>query len=474
MEDRQAWRTLAAQVLDHLEEGVHVVDAQGRTVFYNAKMAAMEQMRPEDVLGRPIQEVFRFQEAGGSTLLEAVREGRVTRNVRQTYFNSHGTRITTINHTYPLRLGDHIVGAVEIARDVTRVERLQEHLAAGTGARYTFDAIVHASAAMDEVVEQARRAARTDSSILIVGETGTGKELLAQSIHQASPRAAGPFVAQNCAALPEALMEGILFGTAKGAFTGAIDRPGLFEQAHGGTLLLDELNAMSPALQAKLLRVLQERTVRRLGDTKERRVDVRIVATMNDDPLAALSAGHLRRDLFYRLSVVTLVLPPLRERMEDVPVLVRTFIGKYNRLFGLHVQGVTPHLMRAFLRYHWPGNVRELEHTVEGAMNLVQGEEWLQTHHLPLYLRRRFEAEADAPEGSGGSVAQAQAQGAAQDAAKDASGRLRDRLAGYERAVLADVLARHGGNISAAARELGTTRQNLQYHLRKVGLRPRR
>ncbi|MCL6600968.1 MAG: sigma 54-interacting transcriptional regulator, partial [Alicyclobacillus macrosporangiidus] len=363
MEDWQTWRTLVAQLLDHLEEGVHVVDARGRTVFYNAKMAAMEQMRPEDVLGRPIQEVFRFQETDGSTLLEAVREGRVTRNVRQTYFNSHGTRITTINHTYPLRLGDHVVGAVEIAHDVTRVERLQEHLAAGTGARYTFDAIVRASAAMDEVVEQARRAARTDSSILIVGETGTGKELLAQSIHQASPRASGPFVAQNCAALPEALMEGILFGTAKGAFTGAIDRPGLFEQAHGGTLLLDELNAMSPALQAKLLRVLQERTVRRLGDTKERQVDVRIVATMNDDPLAALSAGRLRRDLFYRLSVVTLVLPPLRERMEDVPVLVRTFIGKYNRLFGLNVQGVAPDLMRAFLRYHWPGNVRELEHT---------------------------------------------------------------------------------------------------------------
>ncbi|MCL6516757.1 MAG: sigma 54-interacting transcriptional regulator [Alicyclobacillus sp.] len=520
-----------AQVLDQLDEGIHVIDGMGRTVFYNRKMALMEQMRPEDVIGQPVEAVFRFPE-GESTLLRAVREGRATHNVRQTYFNNRGMRITTINHTVPLRAGDKVVGAVEIARDVTRVERLQEQIAAGVGARYTFDAILHQSDRMREVLEQARRAARTQSSVLIVGETGTGKELLAQAIHLASPRAKGPFVAQNCAALPEGLMEGLLFGTVKGAFTGAIDRPGLFEQADGGTLLLDELNALAPALQAKLLRVLQERTVRRLGDGRERAVDVRIIATMNVDPLAALSSGHLRRDLFHRLSVVVLVLPPLRERMEDLPMLVRAFIDQFNRRFGLSVEGVAPGLMRVLTRYHWPGNVRELEHTVEGAMNLVQDERWLEVRHLPVYLRRRFEAGvgdagvvssaagvADAARAPDATVAgagaveagvveagavEARKPGAgsaaagvtetagstvagvtgadagaaagvtgADGGAAPARGRLRDKLNGFERAVLEQALTESGGNISEAARRLGTSRQNLQYHLRKHGLRPR-
>jgi arginine utilization regulatory protein len=460
-EQRMQRLQILEAVLDKLDEGIHVVDPNGRTILYNKKMADMEAMRREDVLGKNIQDVFTFSDATGSTLLQAIRFKQKTENVKQTYFNNRGLAITTINNTYPIMADGELIGAVEIARDITKVERLQENILKQTGARHTFDSIIGMSPQIREVVEQARRAARTNSSVLIVGETGTGKELFAQSIHNASARSIGPFVSQNCAALPETLIEGLLFGTARGAFTGAVNRPGLIEQAEGGTLLLDELNSLSPALQAKLLRVLQEKTIRRVGDVKDRPVDVRIIATINEDPLDAVAQGRLRKDLYYRLSVVTLFLPPLRERTEDIPLLTQVFINKYNQLFQLQVTGISDDLMQRFLSYNWPGNVRELEHTIEGAMNLIQDESLLGLAHLPFHMRRKLDARGDQE------VKQAGAN------ARDDAGRggLQAQLEEYQRSYLQKVLDKHGGNVSAAARELGMTRQNLQYWLRKLGLR---
>ncbi|WP_026975597.1 sigma-54 interaction domain-containing protein [Alicyclobacillus contaminans] len=459
--DREDAMELLEAVLDKLDEGIHVVDSLGRTIYYNEKMADMEAMRKEDVMGKNIQDVFTFSDGGGSTLVQAIREGRATENVKQTYFNNRGMPITTVNHTYPIRRGGRLLGAVEIARDITREERLQANMLKAPTTPHTFETILSSSPSMAEVIEHARRAARTQSSVLIVGETGTGKELVAQSLHHASSRSLGPFISQNCAALPESLIEGLLFGTVRGAFTGAVDRPGLMEQAHGGTLLLDELNSLSPPLQAKLLRVLQERVVRRVGDVQDRAVDVRIIATMNEDPLDAVAAGRLRKDLYYRLSVVTLFLPPLRERMADIPHLVEVFIEKYNRLFHLQVEGLQASVMDRFMHYSWPGNVRELEHTIEGAMNLIQDETMIGLHHLPLHLRRKLEWAV------GGEPADSRGE-------QGATNSLDAQLEQYERAYLEQVLHRHRGNVSAAARELGMSRQNLQYRLRKFGLTRRR
>ncbi|TGV00324.1 AAA family ATPase, partial [Mesorhizobium sp. M00.F.Ca.ET.186.01.1.1] len=263
----------------------------------------------QDVLHKPLSEVFQFHSGQESTLLTCLRTGNSIRNTRQTYFNDKQKEITTINNTYPIIENGQIIGAMEIANDVTKMERLiRENLLAKNGSRYTFEQIIGKSGPILDVIENAKRAARTSSSVLVVGETGAGKELFVQSIHNASLRSSGPLISQNCAALPDSLIEGLLFGTARGAFTGAVERPGLFEQAEGGTLFLDEINSLSMPLQAKLLRALQEKSIRRIGDTKDRAIDVRIIAAINEDPVEAIANSHLRKDLYYRLGVVTLFL----------------------------------------------------------------------------------------------------------------------------------------------------------------------
>jgi arginine utilization regulatory protein len=452
--------TIYEQILDKINEGVHVIDAEGRTVVYNRKMTELESMRKEDVLGKHLRDVFQFPPGQESTLLTALRTGEMIRNVRQTYFNDKGKEITTINNTYPLRDGNRIIGAVEIASDITKMERLiRENLMDRGGLRFTFDSIIGSSPAIQEVIENAKRAARTSSSVLVVGETGTGKELFVQSIHQASLRASGPFISQNCAALPDNLIEGLLFGTTRGAFTGAVERPGLFEQAEGGTLFLDEIHSLSLPLQAKLLRALQEKSIRRIGDTKDRAINVRIIAAINEDPIEAISQQRLRKDLYYRLGVVTLFLPPLRERKEDIPLLVEHFIQKYNQLFQMEVTGVTDEVARFFRDYDWPGNVRELQHMIEGAMNLMMDETVIAYDHLPLYhIHRKPQGEKE--------------EAALMTDGIDEVKPLKEKWKEFESDYIKKVVEKHHGNISRAAKDLQISRQSLQYRLRKLGLRP--
>ncbi|KHE66763.1 sigma-54-dependent Fis family transcriptional regulator, partial [Halobacillus sp. BBL2006] len=304
---------LYEKILNELDVGIHAIDENGKTIVYNKKMMEIESMAGEEVLDKDLLEVFQFEENQRSTLVHALKEGQTTKNIKQTYFNNKGKEITTINDSFPILENGKVTGAVEITKDVTRLEQvIKENVLKKKNTKFTFDQIIGNSALIQSVTEEAKKATRTSSSVLIVGETGTGKELFAQSIHNGSSRSSAPFISQNCAAIPDSLMESLLFGTKRGAFTGAVDRPGLFEQAEGGTLLLDEINSLEPALQAKLLRAIQERTIRRVGDTKDKQVDVRIIATINEDPIDAVAEHRLRKDLYYRLSVVTLFIPPLR------------------------------------------------------------------------------------------------------------------------------------------------------------------
>jgi transcriptional regulator with PAS, ATPase and Fis domain len=247
-----------------------------------------------------------------------------------------------------------------------------------------------------QIIEQA---APTTASVLIIGESGTGKELVAQTIHQLSPRADAPFVAINCAAIPETLLESEIFGHERGAFTGAIDRrAGCFELADRGTLFLDEIAEMVPVTQVKLLRVLQERRFRRLGGRVEQEVDVRVLAATNMDPVGAMSEGKLRDDLYYRLNVFTIDLPPLRERKEDLDLIIRALLDEFNARDRRNVKAVSPDAMRMLERYDWPGNVRELRNVIERATILARGE-FIEPPHLP-----RFGPPARVPEPAGGGV----------------------------------------------------------------------
>jgi arginine utilization regulatory protein len=454
---------LYKRVLDEIDVGVHVIDETGKTIIYNSKMMEIESMDREDVLEKKILDVFVFADNQYSTLIKALETGQETRNIRQTYFNNKGVEITTINDTFPIIEEGTIKGAIEITKDVTRLERvIQENvLKRRKQASITFDQIIGRSPEIQAVIEEAKRATRTSSSVMIIGETGTGKELFAESIHNGSDRSEGPFIAQNCAAIPDNLMESLLFGTKKGAFTGALDRSGLFEQADKGTLLLDEINSLNPALQAKLLRVLQTKTFRRIGDTKDIRVDVRIIATINEDPMEAVLANRLRKDLYYRLSVVALNIPPLRERKPDIELLAWNFIDKYNSLFQMKVNKMSRNILDSFNAHDWPGNVRELEHTIEGAMNLIIDEDTLTDEYLPMRLRvKKADSELlvtylKQPSGS---------------EKEETDSSLQERMDHFEKKCILDVLEKTNHNISQAAKILGIRRQSLQYRMKKFEL----
>jgi two-component system, NtrC family, response regulator AtoC len=334
--------------------------------------------------------------------------------------------------------------AIERERLRRHVAQLEEQLVAYRGN----DSIVGRSDALLGVLTVARRAARHPTTVLVTGESGTGKELVARLVHRESPRAGAAFVAVNCGAIPEALLESELFGHARGAFTGAAaERRGLFEEADGGTLFLDEIGELPVALQVKLLRALQEGEVRRVGDSASRPVDVRIVAATSRDLEADVAAGRFRADLYYRLNVVRLHLPPLRERVGDVADLVHHFVRLHAGRFGLPAHGVTPEAMRLLLEYSWPGNVRELGNVIERALVLADGDE-LRAEHLPPAVRRPSAASVPA----------------------DADLSIKRQTEALERGLIRRALERTRGNRTRAARLLELSHRALLYKIKEYRL----
>ncbi|MFZ5816786.1 MAG: sigma-54 interaction domain-containing protein [Bacillota bacterium] len=458
-----------------------MIDRDGVTVFYNAKAAKSDGLAPDEVIGRHLLEVFPSLNEATSTLLKVLTTGQPMVNQEQTFTNYKGDRVTTINSTYPIYQEGELVGAIEVSKDVTRVRELSERVVGlqaellrkrrrrgvTTGsARYTIDDLIGEHPRMLAVKERALKAARGPSPVLVYGETGTGKELLVHAIHHASDRRTRPLVAQNCAALPEGLLESILFGTVKGSFTGAEDRPGLFELADGGTLYLDEINSMNLELQAKLLRVLQDGRIRRVGDTMERPVDVRIIASTNEDPLVAVEQKRLRQDLYYRINVVYLELPALRDRPSDIPLLIDHFMQEHSQRLGIAPRPLHLAVGRFFQQHSWPGNVRELEHAVEAALQMATGEE-LTLADLPVHLQRAAAsmAPASTPETEPAAEPEPLSGGAIDPR------ELRQNLAHLEREAIERTLHQCGWNLSQAARQLGLPRQTLQYRIKILGLK---
>jgi len=339
---------------------------------------------------------------------------------------------------------DHLTVVVEKALEVRQLRAENRELREALGQRYQFENIIGRSSSMQEIFATVSRVAGTRATVLLCGESGVGKDMIGRAIHQHSPRKDKPYVKINCTAIPENLMESELFGYEKGAFTGAnTSKPGKFEQADGGTVFLDEIGDVPPGIQVKLLRVLQDREFERLGSNKTMHTDVRVVAATNVDLREALEQGTFREDLYYRLNVVPLNIPPLRERKEDIPYLVEHFAKKYG---GQISEGA----MERLVGYHWPGNVRELENVVERSVLLAAGPR-VEAADVRIDMGQRSRAAAASaggdhflPEGM--------------------------TLDEYEQSIIREALKRANGNKSQAARLLGLTRNALRYRLAQMGL----
>nr|WP_263326049.1 sigma 54-interacting transcriptional regulator [Neobacillus sp. Marseille-Q6967] len=445
-------------ILKTIDEGIHVVNTEGKTIFYNEVAARHDGMEIKEVLGKHLFDAFPSLTEESSTLLRVIRTAKPIYNQAQEYVNLHGTRIDTINTTLPIFLGKEIVGAVEIAKDYSRMKLLSERLLdlqkgfhkSGKkknlkNVKYTLNDLKTINQGFMNIKKEAVKLAKSDSPILVYGESGTGKELLVQGIHHESRRADGPFIAQNCAAIPETLLESILFGTSKGSYTGAVERKGLFELADTGTLFLDELHAMPIELQAKLLRVLEEGLIRRVGSSQNNPVDVRVIAAMNVHPSVALEQQKLRSDLYYRLNVFTFSLTPLRERKEDILYLTDHFIKWFNKKLQKNIKGLSQELELFFLNYNWPGNVRELKHAIEYMMNIGEGE-YLQLSDLPIMMRHQVSIIDH----------------------NETSLSLRKNVEDMEKRLIERALQITDGNINQAAKILEIPRQTLQYKMKKL------
>jgi PAS domain S-box-containing protein len=430
-------------ILDSIADGVFTVDKEWRITTFNQAAEAITGVSRDDAVGRSCCDVFRSSICETACALkETMQTGLPIVNKALYILDVEGRRIPISISTAILRdETGKVIGGVETFRDLSTVEELRKELKE----RYTFADIVGRSRPMQKLFHHLRQVADSDSTVLIEGGSGTGKELVARAIHNLSPRHSKPFVTLNCGALPDTLLESELFGYKAGAFTDARkDKPGRFALAEGGTIFLDEIGDISPAMQARLLRVLQERVFEPLGGVKQVKMDVRIVAATNKDLRKLVRKGAFREDLYYRVNVFRLELPRLRDRREDIPLLVAHFITKFNRLQNKSIAGVSEEVMAILMEHDFPGNVRELENIIEHAYVLCRSG-LIEVRHLPPRLREK--------ESRGSWV-----------------GRTRITLKELEAIHISDALRRHGGNRTAAAKELGINPSTLFRKIKSLRL----
>ena len=430
-------------ILESISDGVFTVDPNWRITSFNRAAEVITGVSRREALGRRCSEVFRCSMCEAACALkQTLKSGKPIIGKSAYIVDAGGGRIPISVSTAVLRdSSGGVIGGAETFRDLSEVDALRRELEG----KFRVGDLASRSPLMQRLFEVLPAIAASPSTVLVLGETGTGKELLARTIHALSPRKQGPFVAVNCGALPDTLLESELFGYKAGAFTGANkDKPGRFALAGGGTILLDEIADISPALQVKLLRILQDRVYEPLGATRSETADARIIVATNKDLAEQTRKGEFREDLYYRVNVVRLELPPLRRRKEDIPLLVEQFVARFNRLQQKILSGISAEALSLLMAHDWPGNIRELENVIERAFILC-GEGDIGIGHLPVELT----------------------------ASGLASGRDEDIKTAHEildaQAIRA-ALERHHGNRSAAARELGIHKTTLFRRIKKLGL----
>jgi len=368
-------------ILESISDGVFTVDVDWRVTSFNRAAEAITGIPRRDAIGRRCSEVFRSSMCEAECgLRRTLKTGKPVIGRSGYIINAEGARIPISISTAALRDAQgRVLGGAETFRDLREVEALRQELEG----RFHIGDLTSRSPLMQRVFEALPAIAASPSTVLILGETGTGKEVVARTIHSLSPRRNGPFVAVSCGALPDTLLESELFGYKAGAFTGANkDKPGRFALAKGGTIFLDEIGEVSPAMQVRLLRVLQERTYEPLGATRSETADARVIVATNKDLTDQTRRGVFREDLYYRVNVVRVELPPLRRRKEDIPLLTKQFIDRFNRLQGKFLQGIAGEALSLLMAHDWPGNVRELENAIERAF-IPCREGLIGLEHLP-------------------------------------------------------------------------------------------
>ncbi|WP_026074327.1 sigma-54 interaction domain-containing protein [Brevibacillus massiliensis] len=383
-------------LLNSLFDIVHVTDAEGKTIYCSEKYEDFFGVSPKEMVGRNIEDFYKLGYFKPTITMRVIRERKRVHTIQTTFQNRKlfvvGTPIFDCNGTF--------IGVVNTSTDITNQEKLQnelnevknlgtlyfEEIAKFTNEKKEEAPFIYRSSVMEKIVEMAKRLAQVDSTVILLGESGVGKGILAKYIHQNSTRRNQPFVQINCGAIPSTLLESELFGYERGAFTGADKegKVGLFEKADGGTLFLDEIGELSLNLQVKLLNALQEKTITRLGGSTPKKIDIRLIAATNKNLKKMVEQGEFREDLYYRIHVIPLEIPPLRERPEEIPLLVRYFLDFYSRKYCLNKQ-LSDKCYHILERYHWPGNVRELENVIERLVVISNGD-IITSEQIPSYI----------------------------------------------------------------------------------------
>ncbi len=453
---------------------IQIYDKEGRAICYSKGCEQIEGLKKEEILGKKLRDVYNITKSDenpyGSLPLTVLETGQVLKNKHVKFSTFDNKLIDVISSTYPVFSKDksQVIAAICVFRDIgdyikmaNTIQKLEKDLASkniakrNNGTVYTFDDIIGKSEKTLKSINNGKKAARNLAPVMIVGSTGTGKEVFAQSIHNESRVSKGPFVAINCSAIPENLLESTLFGTCKGAFTGASESSGLFETAKGGSLFLDEINSMSLKLQAKLLRTLETKAIRKVGGNNLIPIDVRIISATNQDPLEAVKEKQIRADFYYRLAVITLKLSELKDRKEDIPNLVDFFIMNHSDVLGKKITSISDEALNILLNHNWPGNIRELKHVIDQSLyladfNVIK----LEKIHLPQYLIENHPVHNSV---TGYSIESGQP--------------LKEIITNMEKQIITEEYKKNGYNVSKTARQLGLTRQNLQYKLKSYKIK---
>ncbi|MCL1694890.1 sigma-54-dependent Fis family transcriptional regulator [Lysinibacillus sp. BPa_S21] len=451
------------EIIEHLDEGIIVSNKEGDIIYYNEALAKMEEHKKEDMLGRKLWDAYNYQDRRLSEHNHILKTAKPIYTKYRAHAYSENEPKFVGYSSFPIQKDNQTIGVFSITHTETSLRNqlrqtldsrhqtmeVPEVVKRNNGTIYTFQDIKGNSQELQQTIIEAKNISIYNTDTLIVGETGTGKELFAQSMHNLSPRVAKPFVAINCAAIPPTLLESTLFGSVKGAFTGATTQEGLFEYAKDGTLFLDEINSLPMGLQSKLMRVLQERAVRRVGSNTLIPINCTVISASNEDPELLTANDRMRLDLFYRIAHSSVYIPPLRERPEDVLFFIQHFLHKNVLKYMKSDLTIKPELYKILVDYDWPGNVRELEHLIENLVIHANSESSITEDMLPRYLKNKLSMKPTTSN----------------------KRPFKTLMHTNEEQYIREVLKQCGGNISAAAKQLNISRQSLQYHMKKLAIR---